>query len=153
MGSLRLTATLAPRGQAAAIVLDEEQVSAVGEGAKRFPVVATVNGFSWRTTVTRMGGEFLLGFSRDVRRQAGVEAGDTIELALELDTAPREVEVPPALTDALAGDAAARTAFGELSFTHRKEYARWIAEAKRVQTRERRVAQALRMLREGKTRS
>ena len=153
MGSLRLTSTLVPRGQAAAIVLDEEQVAAVGEGAKRFPVVATVNGFSWRATVTRMGGEFLLGFSRGVRGRAGVEAGDTVELELALGTAPREVDVPPALVDALAGDAAARTAFDRLSYTHRKEYARWIAEAKRDETRERRVAEALRMLREGRTRS
>lgn len=74
-----------------------------------------MNGFSWRATVTRMGGEFLLGFSRDVRGQAGVEAGDTVELDLT--------------------------------------YARWIAEAKREETRERRVAEALRMLREGETRS
>jgi len=153
MGSLRLTATLVPRGPAAAIVLHEEQVAAVSEGAKRFPVLATVNGFSWRATVTRMGGEFLLGFSRDVRGQAGVEAGDTVELELALDTAPREVEVPPALADALADDAAARTAFDGLSYTHRKEYARWIAEAKRDETREHRVAEALRMLREGRTRS
>jgi len=153
MGSLRLTSTLVPRGPAAAIVLDEEQVAAVGEGAKRFPVVATVNGFTWRATVTRMGGEFLLGFSREVRGQADLEAGDTVELELALDTAPREVEVPPALADALAGDAAARTAFDGLSYTHRKEYARWIDEAKRDGTRERRVAEALRMLREGRTRS
>ncbi len=153
MGSLRLTSTLVPRGPAAAIVLDDEQVAAVGEGAKRFPVVATVNGFSWRATVTRMGGEFLLGFSREVRGQAGVEAGDTVELELELDTAPRQVEVPPALADALRNDAAARTAFDGLSYTHRKEYARWISEAKRDDTRERRVVEALRMLREGRTRS
>jgi hypothetical protein len=153
MGSLRLTSTLVPRGPAAAIVLDDEQVAAVGEGAKRFPVVATVNGFSWRATVTRMGGEFLLGFSREVRGHAGVEAGDTVALELALDTAPREVDVPPALADALAGDAAARAAFDGLSYTHRKEYARWIAEAKRDDTREQRVAEALRMLREGRTRS
>ena len=153
MGSVRLTSTLVPRGPAAAIVLDEEQVAAVGEGTKRFPVVATVNGFSWRATVTRMGGEFLLGFSRDVRVRAGVEAGDTVELELALDTAPREVEVPPALAEALRDDGAARRAFAGLSYTHRKEYARWIAEAKRDDTRVRRVAEALRMLREGRTRS
>ena len=153
MGSLRLTATLVPRGPAAAVVLDDEQVAAVGEGARRFPVVATVNGYIWRTTVTRMRGEFLLGLNRAVREEAGVEAGDTVKVELELDNAPREVEVPQALVDALARDPAARAVFEALAYTHRKEYARWIEEAKRDETRQRRVTQALQMLREGKKRS
>jgi hypothetical protein len=153
VGAIRFTATLFPRGPAAAVVLDEDQVAAVGEGAKRFPVVATVNSYRWRTTVTRMGGEFLLGLSRAVRDAAGVQAGDTVDVELELDTAPREVETPPALADALALDPQARTAYEGLAYTHRKEYARWIAEAKRDETRQSRVAKALEMLREGKTRS
>jgi hypothetical protein len=151
MGQLRFSATLVPRGPAAAVVLDDEQVATVGEGAKRFPVVATINGYTWRTTVTRMRGEFLVGLSRAVREEAGVAAGDVIEVELALDTAPREVEVPPALADALSGDQQASAAFDNLAFTHRKEYARWIAEAKRDETRERRVAQALGLLREGRT--
>ena len=153
MGSVRLTATLVPRGPAAAVVLDGEQVAAVGEGAKRFPVVATVNGYTWRTTVTRMRGEFLLGLNRAVRQEAGVEAGDTVEVKLELDTAPREIELPEALANALGEDSEARAAFDRLAYTHRKEYARWIDEAKRGETRQRRVAQALQMLRQGKTRT
>ena len=72
---------------------------------------------------------------------------------LELDEAPREVEVPPALAAALDTDPAAKAAFDALAFTHRKEYARWIDEAKRDDTRERRVAQALEMIRAGQTRS
>jgi uncharacterized protein YdeI (YjbR/CyaY-like superfamily) len=67
--------------------------------------------------------------------------------------APREVELPEALAGALAGDPAASAAFDALAYTHRKEYARWVQEAKRDETRQRRVAQALQMLREGKTRS
>jgi hypothetical protein len=153
VGSIRLSTTLVPRGAAAAIVLDDEQVTAVGEGARRFPVVATVNGYSWRTSVVRMGGEFLVGLNRDVRRQAGVEAGDAVDVGLELDTAPRVVEVPEALAEALAADAQARAFFDGLAYTHRKEYAQWIAEAKREKTRERRVARAIEMLREGRTRS
>jgi hypothetical protein len=153
MGSARFTATLVPRGPAAAIVLEAEQVAAVGEGAKRFPVVATLNDYTWRTTVTRMGGEFLLGLNRAVREQAGVEAGDTVAVTLALDTAPREVEVPEALATALAEDSDARAAFDSLAYTHRKEYARWIDEAQRDETRRRRVAQALDMLRQGKTRT
>jgi hypothetical protein len=153
VGSIRLSTTLVPRGAAAAIVLDDEQVTAVGEGARRFPVVATVNGYSWRTSVVRMGGEFLVGLNRDVRRQAGVEAGDAVDVGLELDTAPRVVEVPEALAEALAADAQARAFFDGLAYTYRKEYAQWIAEAKREKTRERRVARAIEMLREGRTRS
>jgi hypothetical protein len=149
MGSIRFTATLVARGPAAAIVLDDAQVAAVGEGAKRFPVVATVNGHSWRTTVTRMRGEFLLGLSREVREAAGAQAGDGVEVALELDEAPREVELPDALAAALASDPQARAAYERLSFTHRKEYARWIEEAKRDETRARRVAQAVERLRAG----
>jgi hypothetical protein len=68
MGSLRLTATLVARGPAAAVVLDDEQVAVVGDGLKRFPVVATVNCYTWRTTVTRMRGEFLLGEDTRDRR-------------------------------------------------------------------------------------
>jgi hypothetical protein len=153
MGSIQLTTTLQPRGPAAAVVLDPDDVAVVGEGAKRFPVAATINGHTWRTTVTRMGGEFLLGLNKEVRQAAGVEAGDTVDVHLELDTAPREVEVPEALATALNGDPVARERYEALAFTHRKEYARWVAEAKKEETRERRVAQALVMLREGRTRS
>ena len=76
-----------------------------------------------------------------------------MNVKLALDSEPREVEVPEALATALAADPAASAAFDALAFTHRKEYARWVSEAKREQTRERRVAEALQMLREGKTRS
>jgi hypothetical protein len=153
MGALRFTTTLQKRGPAAAVVLDDDQVAKLGEGAKRFPVRAVVNGYEWRTSVARMGGEFLVGLNREVRDGAGVEAGDTVEVELELDTAPREVDVPPALAQALARDRAAAAAYEGMAFTHRKEYARWIAEAKREETRDRRVAQAIEMLKEGKTRS
>jgi hypothetical protein len=152
MGAISFKTTLQKRGPAAAVVLDDEQVQVIGEGAKRFPVHATVNGYSWRTSVARMGGEFLVGLNREVREGARAEAGDTVQVSLELDTAPREVDLPEALASALAADAKARAAFDALSYTHRKEYARWIAEAKRDETRERRVAEALQLLHEGKTR-
>jgi uncharacterized protein YdeI (YjbR/CyaY-like superfamily) len=134
-------------------VLEDEQVAAVGEGKKRFPVVATVNGYTWRTTVARMGGEALLGLNRAVRQEAGVEAGDKVDVRLELDEAPREVDVPQALAKALEADDEARAAFEKLAYTHRKEFARWIEEAKRDETRERRVTNTIAMLRKGETRS
>ena len=92
MGSIQLTTTLVPRGQAAAVVLDAGQVAAVGEGAKRFPVVATVNGYTWRTTVTRMRGEFLLGLNREVREGAGVNAGDSVEVEASAERLRQERE-------------------------------------------------------------
>jgi len=153
MGVVRFRAQLQPRGPAAAIVLDDAQVATVGEGAKRFPVKATVNGYTWRTSVARMGGEFLLGLNREVREGAGVQASDEVEVTIELDAAPRDVEVPEALAAALATDPHARAAFERMAFTHRKEYARWIAEAKREETRQRRVHQALEMIRAGKART
>ena len=107
MGRIEFRAPLQPRGPAAAVVLDDAQVAEVGEGARRFPVIATVNGYTWRTSVARMGGEFLVGLNREVRQGAGVEAGDQVDVILELDAAPREVEVPPALAAALAQDAQA----------------------------------------------
>jgi hypothetical protein len=153
MGVISFKTQLQPGGPAAAVILDDAQVAAVGEGAKRFPVVATVNGYTWRTTVVRMRGEFLLGLSKEVRQGAGAEAGDEVDVTVALDTAPREVEVPEALAAALAADAEAKASFDRMAFTHRKEYARWIADAKQEQTRERRLGQALEMIRAGKTRS
>jgi hypothetical protein len=153
MGAIQFKTRLQPRGNACAVVLDDEQVAAVGEGAKRFPVVATVNGHTWRTSVARMGGEFLLGLNREVREGAGVQTDDEVDVSLELDTAPREVEVPEALATALAADPEAAAIYERLAFTHRKEYARWITEAKKDETRQRRVQQAVEMIRAGKTRS
>jgi Bacteriocin-protection, YdeI or OmpD-Associated/Domain of unknown function (DUF1905) len=153
MGTVKLEGELVARGPAAAFILDDEQVAAVGEGAKRFPVVATVNGYTWRTSVARMRGEFMVGLNREVREGAGVQAGDTVTLELALDTQPRTVDVPPALAEALDADPEARASFEGMAFTHRKEFARWIDEAKREETRARRVAQAVEMIRTGRTRS
>ena len=100
-----------------------------------------------------MGGEFVVGLNREVRHDAGVEAGQQVDVVLELDLAPRTVEVPDALAAALATDPRAKAAFERMSFTHRKEYARWIAEAKREETTRRRVEQALEMIKAGKHRS
>src|SRR3954452_18639686 len=104
MGEIRFRTQLQARGPAAAVVLDDAQVAAVGEGAKRFPVVATVNGYTWRTSVARMGGEPLPGLTRQARGAAGLAPGDPVDVAVELDEAPGEVEVPADLAAALSGD-------------------------------------------------
>lgn len=153
MGEIRFRAELQRRGPAAAVVLDDAQVTTVGAGAKRFPVVATVNGYTWRTSVTRMGGEFLVGLNREVREAAGVAAGDEVDVVVALDDQPRDVAIPDDFAAALAADTEATARFDALAFTHRKEFARWVAEAKRDDTRHRRVAQAVEMIKAGKTRS
>lgn len=90
VGEINMKATLVERGPGAAVVLDDQHVAAIGEVAERFPVSATVSGYTWRTTLTPMRGEFLLGLNRSIREAAGVEAGDSVEVQIELDTAPRE---------------------------------------------------------------
>jgi hypothetical protein len=153
MGSIEITAELQARGPGSAFVLTDEQVAEVGEGAKRFPAATTINGYRLRTTVVKMRGEFLFGLSKAARQEASIEIGDTMTFTLELDQAPREVEVPAALAAALDSDPEAKRAFEGLAYTHRKEFARWIDEAKREETRERRVVQAIEMIRSGRTRS
>jgi hypothetical protein len=118
-------------------------------GKARAPVRGRVDGAEFRTTVAVYGGRSYVGFNAELRRRAGIEMGDDVEVELALDTEPREVELPPQLEARLVGDAAARAAFERLSYTHRREYAEWIAGAKREETRERRVDKALEMLRAG----
>jgi hypothetical protein len=153
MGEIEIDTVQQKRGPAAAVVLDEAQVAAVGEGAKAFPVQVTINGHTWAGRVTRMRGEFLLGMSKAVRTAVKAEAGDAVTVRIALDGAPREVEVPEALRAGLAGDPNAQARYDALAFTHRKEFARWVGEAKREETRDRRVVQTLEMLRSGRTRS
>jgi bacteriocin resistance YdeI/OmpD-like protein/uncharacterized protein DUF1905 len=149
---VHIRATLEPRGPAAAVVLTDEQVGLIGQGAKTPPVRVTVNGYTFAGRIGRMGGESLLGFNRAVREAAGVTAGQVLELDIVLDAAPRALELPPALLAALELDRRAREAFDRLAPSHRKEFARWVGEAKRPETSQRRVAETLRMLHEGRTR-
>jgi hypothetical protein len=100
-----------------------------------------------------LGSPSVLGLNRQVRQAVAVEAGDEVDVAIELDTAPREVNVPRELAAALASDPQASAAFERMAFTHRKECARWITDAKQEETRKRRIRQALEMIRAGKTRS
>ncbi len=153
MGEITFTTELQPRGNASAVVLTDAQMEIVGEGSKRPPVRATINGFSWRSRLARMSGENLLGLSRAIREESGVQIGDVVEVTVALDSEPREVVVPEVLAAALLDDPVAGAAFEALAYTHRKEFARWIEEAKKDETRQRRVVQALQMLRGGKTRS
>jgi uncharacterized protein YdeI (YjbR/CyaY-like superfamily) len=96
------------------------------------------------------GGLFVV-VNSDLREKIGKSAGAAVQLELTLDTSPRVVEVPPALADALRGDAVARRAFEGLAPSHRRAYSAWIASAKQPQTVVRRVDKAVQMLRRGET--
>jgi Bacteriocin-protection, YdeI or OmpD-Associated/Domain of unknown function (DUF1905) len=127
-------------------------VAAALSDAKRPPVTVTVNGHEFRTRLAVYGGQPMVGVSKANRAEAGIDIGDSFEVLIEVDTAPREIAVPPDLAEALAGEPAAAATFDRLSFSHRREYVQWITEAKRPETRARRVADALERLRAGKPR-
>ncbi|HET7483020.1 MAG TPA: YdeI/OmpD-associated family protein [Actinomycetota bacterium] len=147
MSKQKVTVTIEARGGGAVAELPID-VPAVF-GGKRVPVVATVNGHSFRTTIAVYGGRYYVGFNKEVRTASGVEVGDRVTLSLARDDSPRVVEVPDDMSDALRHDPAAAAAFEKLSYTHRKEYVRWITEAKKIETRQRRIERALEMLDRG----
>ncbi len=147
----RFETRVEPHGKTATFFhVPPEVMDALGP-KKRVPVRVTVNGHSYRSTVAPMGGDFLLPLNRENRRRAGVAAGEVVEVELERDDAPREVEVPEDLAAALSGDEPARDAFGRLSYSHQREYVEWITDARRGETRARRVAQTLERVKDGRT--
>ena len=111
----------------------------------------TVGGHTYHTTVARMGGRFLISLSAENRAAAGVAAGDQVEVGIEPDAAPREVTVPADLAGAIAGDEAAAATFGRLPYSHRKEWVRWVEEAKKAETRAARIGRTVEALHEGKS--
>ena len=134
---------------ATGIVVPGEVVAALG-GGQRPAVQVTVGAHTYRSTIGSMGGRFLVPLSSENRNAAGVAPGETAEVTIELDTGPREVTVPGDLAEALAGDPAAQRFFEGLAFTYRKEWVRWITEAKRAETRTARITKAVQALRAGK---
>jgi hypothetical protein len=121
-------------------------------GKKRVPIAATIDGVPYRGQLVRMGGPcHILGVLKEIRERIGKQPGDTVEVVVEEDTAPRVVDVPADLAKALDASPAARSAFDKLSFSHQREYVRWVEDAKREQTRADRLERTIAMLAEGKT--
>jgi hypothetical protein len=116
-----------------------EAVAALG-GNKKPPVVVRLPGYSYRSTIAAYGEVFMLPLAAEHRLAAGLQAGDQVEVTLELDTQPRTVLVPDDLAQALAGQPGAREAFDRLSYTQRKEAVRQVESAKAAETRQRRIA-------------
>jgi hypothetical protein len=113
-------------------------VDALGRG-RRPPVTVTIKGHSYRSTVAVYGDEYWLGVSAENRAAAGVVAGDMVDVDVELDTATREVTVPPDLAAALDAHPAARAAFDALSYSRKQFFVLPIEAAKAPETRARRV--------------
>ncbi len=141
------TVLLDDKVNATGIRVPAEAIAALG-GKKKPPVIVTVNGFSYRSTVAAYGDVYMLPLSQERRAAAGVAAGDVVEVTLELDTEPRTVEVPDELAAALAAKSGARAAFDALAYSTRKEHARQVVEAKAQETRERRIARIVAQLSE-----
>jgi uncharacterized protein YdeI (YjbR/CyaY-like superfamily) len=113
-------------------------------------VRVVINGVELRTTIAVYGGRSLIGLRREIREAAHINLGETIELAVELDTSARVVELPEDLAAVLAADPDASRVFEGLSFTNRKEYVGWVLQARTPATRQRRIADTPELLKSGR---
>jgi hypothetical protein len=149
---MRFRTTIVQSGKTATgIQVPDEVVSALGSG-KRPAVKVTVNGYSYRSTVASMGGVFMVSLSAEHRAGAGVGGGDEVDVDLELDTAPREVAVPPDLAAALDAEPAARATFDGLSYSNQSWHVLQVTGAKSDETRQRRIAKSVDALKQGRPR-
>jgi len=146
---MRFKTTLELAGKTATgFRVPRDVVEGLGKG-KRPPVVVTINGYSYRNTVAVYGDEYLIGVAAEHRGPAGVQAGDEVWVDLELDTAPREVDVPADLAAALTACPEAKGAFDSLSYSNRRRITLSVEEAKTAETRQRRIEKAIAQLQEG----
>jgi hypothetical protein len=136
---VKFTTTVLLGGKTATgLVVPDEVVDDLGAG-KRPPVTVTVGGVTYRSTVASRGGQFMIPLSAERREAAGLAAGDRVEVEVELDTAPREVEVPDDLAAALGARPGARDRFDALSYSQQLQHVLAVTGAKAAETRARRV--------------
>jgi hypothetical protein len=150
MTASRFAGTLEPaRGGGAFVSLPAEVLARLG-GGTRLRVRGTLNGVGFRSsTMPTGGGAACLGVHRATREAAGAAFGDTVVVEVEVDDAPREAELPAALAGALASEPALQAAFEGLTPSRRRELASSVAEARREDTRARRVVRIIEQLRAG----
>ncbi|HEX5882733.1 MAG TPA: YdeI/OmpD-associated family protein [Actinomycetota bacterium] len=149
---MRFRTTIVQSGKSTTgIQVPGEVMEALGAG-KRPAVTVTVNGYRYRSTVASMGGVAMVSLSAEHRAGAGVAGGDEVEVDLELDTAPREVEVPADLAAALDAEPAARSTFDGLSYSNRSWHVLQVTGAKTDETRRRRIARSVDLLKQGRAR-
>jgi hypothetical protein len=133
------------------VEVPEEVLAGLGRG-RRVKVIATVNGYTYRSSVAPAMGLILMPFSSEHRKATGLSGGETIEVELVPDDGPREVEVPADLTAALEAAPAAAAFFAGLSYTNRKSFVTAVEEAKKPETRAARIAKTVEALSAGRTR-
>lgn len=136
---------------ATGIRIPDDVVESLGAG-KRPPITVTINGFTYRSTVAVMGGAYMVGVSAENRAGAGVAGGDEVDVDIELDTAPREVSLPPDFAQALDAEPTARRTFDGLSNSNKGWHVYQIEGAKTDETRHRRISKSIEALREGRVR-
>lgn len=112
-------------------------------GGKRPKIVVTINGFSYPSSVGSMGGRSLIPVSAEVRKKAGIAAGDEIDVEVVPDTEPRAIVVPEDLAAALSAAPAARAAFERLSYSNQRRHVQAVEQAKTAETRQRRIGKVL----------
>jgi hypothetical protein len=147
---MRFHATLQLNGKTATgIEVPQDVVDGLGSG-RRPPVRVTINGHTYRSSVAFMGGRFLLPVSAENRQHSGVAAGDEVDVDIELDDEPRQVTPPPDFAEALGADHEAKRIFDGMPYSHQLRHVLAIEGAKTAETRQRRIAKAVSMLREGR---
>jgi hypothetical protein len=148
MARTRFQATLRPSGRGGGghlVEVPDEVVAALG-GKGRIAVTASFNGVPYRGSIVSMGGVMMLGVTKAIMAEAGAGPGDVLEVVVQNDEAPREVEVPPELARALKRNRTAGAVWDRLSFSHRREYVGYIVEAKKQETRAWRVEKTIEAL-------
>ena len=149
---MKIRALLEQNGKTAVgFAVPEDVVLSLGKG-KRPPVNVTINGYTYRSTVAPMGGRYLIGVSAENRAAAGVRGGETHDIELSLDSAPREVALPADFAAALASEPAAQRTFDALSPSNKGYHTALIEGAKSDETRQRRIEKSIAALREGRAR-
>lgn len=141
--------TILLEGNNTGILVPEEAVEKLAAG-KRAPVKVTLNGFTYRSTIAVMGGMFLIPLSAERRTNAKVKGGDKLDVTLELDTEPREVELPDDLRKALSKEKAAMAFYEGLSYSAKLRYVAPVGQAKTEETRQRRIEKVVSDLKAGK---
>jgi hypothetical protein len=146
---MKFTTTIQGSGNKAGIEVPAEIVDALGAG-RRPPVVVTINGKSYRSSIAVMGGHNMVGVSAVNRELTGASAGDIVEVDLQLDTQPRTIEIPEDLAAALEAEHEAKAFYATLNYSTQRRYVEPIADAKTAETRSRRVAKVVADLKAGK---
>lgn len=150
--SVRFRTTIITTGKTAmGFEVPPSAVEALGAG-RRPPVTVTINGYTYRNSIAVMGGAYMIGVSSEHRGPAKVSGGEEVEVELALDTAPREIVVPPELAAALDADAAAKATFEKLSYSNKSWHALQVTGTSNPETRARRIEKSIAALRDGRIR-